>query len=222
MAKIDDEVQKDIKRLVKDITEHPDHWQAYVDLVNVLTVTNSLVEAEELALKSLSIFKDNADAQQELFYATGNVYYTAADYTRATSFFNKITDEKLKHDAIMMQAQSFYAQNKFKQALVFALTAVQQDDQDLSAQVLLGNIWLSLGDSKAAREAFDAALAINQVNYSANFGRGVVAEALNEQDNQWLQAAQNINPKQYQADAGRLDDLIKVMLGSTSDERNSN
>ena len=46
MAKIDDEVQKDIKRLVKDITEHPDHWQAYVDLVNVLTVTNSLVEAE--------------------------------------------------------------------------------------------------------------------------------------------------------------------------------
>lgn len=221
MAKLDEDVQKDIKQLVKDISEHPDHWQAYVDLVNVLTVINSLVEAEELALKSLSIFKNNETAQQELLYATGNVYYTAADYSRATSFFNKITDTKLKHDATMMQAQSFYAQNKFKQGLAFALTAVQQDNADLNAQILLGNIWLSLGDSKAARDAFDSALTINSDDYSANLGRGVVAMALNEQDNQWLQIAKKIDPKQYQADASRLDDLIQVMLGSTNNERNT-
>ena len=52
-------------------------------------------------------------------------------------------------------------------------------------------------------------------------GRGVVAMALNEQDNQWLQIAKKIDPKQYQADASRLDDLIQVMLGSTNNERNT-
>lgn len=213
MSKVDDKVQQDIKDLVQDISKNPDHWQAYVDLISLLTVAGELVLAEDLALKSLSLFKDNDHAQQELLYATGNVYYVATEYARAATFFDKITDKKLKYDAIVMQAQSFYAQNKFKQALVFGLTAVQQNHEDVKAQVLLGNIWLSLGDLAKAKSTFDTAVALDEQDYAANFGRGLIEQVSAPKSNPWLVKAKQINSKQYQTDAARLDDLIAVMLG---------
>lgn len=214
MSNVDDKVQKNIKDLVQDISKNPNHWQAYVDLISLLTVTDELVTAEELALKSLSLFKDNNQAQQALLYATGNVYYTATDYARAATFFDKITDEKLQHDAIVMQAQSFYAQNKFKQALVFALTATQQDAHDIKIQVLLGNIWLSLGDLSNAKKVFESVLHLDEQNYAANFGLGLITQVTMPKDNPWLMKAKQINSKQYQQDASRLDELITIMLGS--------
>ncbi|MDU2152931.1 MAG: hypothetical protein E7E62_07145, partial [Weissella confusa] len=98
MTQPENAAQADIARLVSEINANPDNWQAYADLVAVLVATENLVEAEELALKSLGLFQANDEALQNLLYAAGNVYYVAGDYARANEFFAKITDLEILHD----------------------------------------------------------------------------------------------------------------------------
>ncbi|MDR3190166.1 MAG: hypothetical protein LBT80_03050 [Lactobacillaceae bacterium] len=205
--------QQDISKLVRQIEAAPTDWQAYVDLVNVLTVTENFAQAEELGLKSLGLFAAAPQALENLYYALGNVYYAAADFSQAQLFFSKISDAKLQHDATMMQAQSYYAQQKWQQALVFALTGTEQVPTDGAAWVLLGNIWLSLTDLTAAQKAFDQALDLDAADFTANFGRGVTATALGAPDNQWLIKADQIDHAKFNAQATRLDELLQLMKG---------
>ena len=217
MTQPENAAQADMARLVAEINANPNNWQAYADLVAVLVVTENLIEAEDLALKSLGLFQANDEALQNLLYATGNVYYVAGDYQRANDFFGKITDLAILHDATVMQAQGWYAQNQFQKALVYALTAVEQQPEDTGAQVLLGNIWLGLQHESKAAEAFDAAIHVDPMNFEANFGRGVVATAKGDQDNQWLATAQMIDLQRYQAQAQRLDEIVQLLSGSRLD-----
>jgi tetratricopeptide (TPR) repeat protein len=209
--------QDDMKRLVALIDEQPDNWQAYVDLVVVLTVTENLAEAEELALKSLGLFERDETAKQALFYALGNVYYAAGEYGQATATFNQVTDEQLVHDATVMQAQSWYAQNAYQRALAFALTSVEQQPFDVAAQVLLGKIWLALQDLQQARQAFEAALHVDATDFEANLGRGIVETVMGEPDNPWLLKAAEADSDRYRAEAGRLDEIVQLSAGSRQD-----
>ncbi|GAK30645.1 tetratricopeptide TPR_2 repeat protein [Weissella oryzae SG25] len=210
--------QNDIKSLVSKIESKPDDWRAYIDLVNVLMITENYTEAEELALKSLGLFDKIQAARPHLFYALGNVYYSAGEYALANQYFNQINDDKLKHDATMMQAQGWYAQNKYQQALVFALTGVEQDATDVSAQILLGNIWLALQNSWEAQEAFDAAIKVEPDNFDANFARGVVAVVKGDDENAWLLKAKQLDPTKFQAQAKRLDEITQLLAGQVDNE----
>jgi len=206
-------LQLDIKHLVQHINQTPTDWRAYVDLVTALVASENLLEAEELALKSLGLFQGNVVAQQQLFYATGNVYYVAGKYDLATQFFTKITDLTLLHDATLMQAQAWYAQKQYQKALVFSLTALEQQPTDVPAQVLLGNIWLNLQDMPAASQAFEAAIILDELNFDANFGRGLVAAIAGDLQNKWFSQAQHTAPEQYAQQVQRLDDIIQTLLG---------
>lgn len=210
--------QKDIKHLVQTITDQPNDWRAYVDLVNLLMMTENFVEAEELGLKSLGLFEQVPAALPHIYYALGNVYYSAGKYDLASDYFNKIEDLDLLHDAIMMQAQAWYAQNEFQKALVFALTGVEQDPKDIEAQILLGNIWLAIQNSWEASRAFDAALAIDSENFDANFARGLIATATGDRNNEWLLKAKQIDVQKYANQAQRLDEITQLLAGSQVDE----
>jgi tetratricopeptide (TPR) repeat protein len=210
--------QLDIKNLVAKIDQEPNNWEAYIDLINVLMITENYPEAEELALKTLGLFEQDKLARPHIFYALGNVYYSAGEYAQANQFFNQIDDAKLTHDATMMQAQGWYAQNKFQQALVFALTGVEQDATDLDAQILLGNIWLALQNSWEAQEAFDAALVIEPENFDANFARGIVAVVKGDVDNRWLIKAKELDASKFQVQAERLDEITQLLAGQSDNE----
>lgn len=206
-------LQVDAKRLVQHINQTPTDWRAYVDLVNVLVASDNLVAAEELALKSLGLFQTDPVAQQQLFYVTGNVYYVAGKYDLAAQFFAKITDLELLHDATLMQAQAWYGQQHYQKALVFGLTAVDQQPTDVAAQVLLGNIWLNLQDMSAAGASFEEALSLEPANFAANFGRGLVAAMTGNLQNEWFTQAQQLAPEQYEQQVQQLDDIINTLLG---------
>ncbi|MDR3240734.1 MAG: hypothetical protein LBT37_00995 [Lactobacillaceae bacterium] len=205
--------QNDIKALVTAIEQDADNWRAYVDLVNVLAATENLIEAEELALKSLNLFEQNDEAHEHLLYATGNVYYLAGDFNNANRFFKEVTNHHLQHDATMMQAQSWYNQKNFNQALVYGLTGVEQVPKDEAAQIMLGNIWLSLNDLEHAKGAFNQALVVNEKNFDANFGRGLIAAVEGQLENEWLDNAKEINHEKYQQQAQQLDDLTQLLNG---------
>lgn len=222
MTQPENAAQADIARLVSEINANPDNWQAYADLVAVLVATENLVEAEELALKSLGLFQANDEALQNLLYAAGNVYYVAGDYARANEFFAKITDLEILHDATVMQAQAWYAQNQFQKALVFALTAVEQQPENVAAQVLLGNIWLGLQNMDKATTAFNDAIHVDPMNFDANFGRGIIAIVDGDRENQWSATAEMIDMERYRAQAQRLDEIVQLLSGSRVDESESN
>ncbi|GJM48500.1 tetratricopeptide repeat protein [Weissella soli] len=210
-------LQTDMQKLVAAIEAAPQNWPAYVDLVNVLIVSENYLEAEELGLKSLGIFADNFAAVQQLNYAVGNLYYAVGAYDKANEFFGKIADATLLHDATMMQAQAFYAKNDFKQALVFALTGIEQVADDEAAIILLGNIWLGLQDFTQAAAAFEKALALNSKSFDANFGRGLVQTVHGEPGNHWLATAQAIDGDRYQNQAQRLDEIAQLLAGSKNE-----
>ncbi|MFL1695272.1 tetratricopeptide repeat protein [Weissella kandleri] len=210
--------QAKIHQLITLIDQNPNDYAPYVDLINLLTTLENLPEAEELALKSLSLFVDQPAALEQLNYATGNVYYMAGKYEQAQAFFQKINDAKLQHDALMMQAQAAYNQKKYQQALAFTLTGVEQQPDDLAAQILLGNLWLSLGDLDAGGKAFAVALELDADNFDANFGRGLVALTQGELNNAWLKQAQALDADKYQQQSAVLDELMRAQLGKDDAE----
>lgn len=210
--------QATIHQLVTLIEQNPNDYAPYVDLINLLTTLENLPEAEELALKSLSLFASQPAALEQLNYATGNVYYMAGKYEQAQTFFQKINDVQLQHDALMMQAQAAYNQQKYQQALAFTLTGVEQQPDDLAAQILLGNLWLSLGDLVAGGQAFESALELDANNFDANFGRGLVALSKGDPNNTWLKQAQALDADKYQQQGAVLDELMRAQLGKDDAE----
>ncbi|MCM0582272.1 tetratricopeptide repeat protein [Weissella diestrammenae] len=212
------DLQADLKMLVARINDDAHDWRAYVDLINVLVTSENFVEAEELALKSLTLFKSSTEAQQQLLYTTGNLYYLAGKYELANQFFTQVDDRNLKHDATMMQAQSWFNQKRYQQALAFALTGVEQQPNDEAAQVLLGNIWMSLQSFEQAATQFEQALKVNQDNFDANFGLGVLAAINGERENHGFTMAKQIDAEKFERQTRQLDDLLQVMVGNRNDE----
>lgn len=207
-------MEQSIAELVQLIETDETNWSAYVDLIGALVLANALPEAEELGLKSLTLFADTPEAVEQLLYAVGNVYYTAGAYDRAQAFFDRITDETLRSDACLMQAQSLYGQMEYHKALAFALTYHEGQPNDVDGLVLLGRIWLALDQLEMAKNVFDQALAIDGTDYAANFARGVVAVSLDKStENTWLTKAKALNGTQYQEDAKQLDALLTAMTG---------
>ncbi|MCW0952679.1 CDC27 family protein [Weissella ceti] len=207
-------MEKSISELVQLIEQDEKNWSAYVDLIGALVLANALPEAEELGLKSLTLFAETPEATQHLLYAVGNVYYAAGAYDRAQHFFDQITNPELHSDACLMQAQSLYGQKNYQKALAFALTYHEDKPEDIDGLVLLGRIWLALNDLATAKTLFDQALALNADDYAANFARGVVAVAMDkEPNNAWLTHAQALDAAQYKADAEQLDALLTAITG---------
>ncbi|AIG65250.1 tetratricopeptide repeat protein [Weissella tructae] len=208
-------MERSVSELVQLIEMDADNWSAYVDLIGALVLSNALPEAEELGLKSLTLFADNPEAVDHLLYAVGNVYYTAGAYDRAQTFFDRITLESLRLDAALMQAQSLYGQGQYKKALAFALTYTEKVPTDVDGHVLLGRVWLALNNLDTAKDMFDKALGLDADHYGANFGRGVVAVSNGDaQHNEWLEKAKQLNPVQFKSDAEQLDGLLTVLGGN--------
>ncbi|RRG18013.1 tetratricopeptide repeat protein [Weissella viridescens] len=216
----DDKQQADMRRLVKEIEEQPDNWQAYADLVNVLTATGNFVEAEELGLKSLSLFEADAEAKAYLAYSVGNVYYAAGSYAQAQNYFQLVQLPELAHDVTMMQAQDWFAQKNYKQALAFAVTGTEQDAQDVAAFDLLGNIWLALDQFDEAKTAFEQALTLDADDFEANFGRGLLAQVANpDAQNTWFTHAEALDAATFKQKTQQLDDLHQVIVNKQQGEQ---
>lgn len=207
-------MEQSIAELVQLIEADEHNWAAYVDLIGALVLANALPEAEELGLKSLSLFGDKPEAVNQILYAVGNVYYSAGAYDRAQTFFDRIDDPALRSDACLMQAQSLYGQKAYQKALAFALIYHEEKPEDIDGLVLLGRIWLALDKIEMAKNMFDEALMINHDDYAANFARGVVAVSLDKtSENDWLTRAKTLNEHQYQLDAKQLDALLTAITG---------
>ncbi|GAX08420.1 tetratricopeptide repeat protein [Secundilactobacillus silagincola] len=208
-----------LHRLIQEIDDDPDNYHTYYDLGALLVNLKSYAQAEELMMKALGLFADKSRAAKDtLTYGLGNVYYEAGEYQKAIEQFNKVKDSKLKSDAYLMLAQSYMGNNDHKTALVFALTAAENHQQDPQVNQLIADNLLAVGSFKDAAKYYDKTLASDPKNGHAQFDRGIAAVVMGEDATEYFEQAKQLDPKYYENGQSRLADIQAVLTKKKDDQ----
>lgn len=211
--KENEENQNLVHELIQKIDQDPHNAQNYYALATVLVKQQSFDQAEELLVKARGLFSDQP-SQDLLTYGLGNVYYATGLYERANATFQTVKDPQYRHDANLMIAQGYYAQSQYKLAFAFALTALEQHQQDPETNELMGDINLAMGEAQAAQKYYDVALK-NKNTAKLLFNRGVVEMTLTQQpDNDYFAKAKQIDPEFFIKAKQRLVDIDKLLHSS--------
>ena len=197
--------------MVKALDVDPYDPKRYYDLGSMLTKMHSFEQAEELFLRGLNVFEKEPAKQALLHYGLGNVYYSAGVYDRARQQFSQVKDQKLRTDALLMIAQGYYAQKQYRQAIAFALTVSENSPSDPTAEALLGDSFLALGDLKNAEKFYDRSLALGKNNARVNFQRGVVALTQGQDASTFFKRVKNTDPKYFAENKKRLNDIATLI-----------
>ncbi len=198
-----------VHRLVKAIDEEPNKFNNYYDLGSLLTRLNDYVQAEELFQKALGIFEQRGDQRAINFlkYGLGNLYYTVGKVDEAIKLYNQIDDEKLKADSYLMLAQSYMKKKQYKQAVAYGLTAYELSADDPEINQVLGDSMLALGEFKKAKQYYDQILLHHPGRADTQFNRGLVAMALDEPYQKYLDQAQQLDLDYYQKSEKKIAEI---------------
>ncbi|MFK5675861.1 tetratricopeptide repeat protein [Ligilactobacillus sp. LYQ60] len=216
------QIQQAIKQLVAAVDAHPDEVERYYELGIALTEQQSYPQAEELLKRALSHFNGDNHAESLLRYGLGNVYYASGLYQEALGEFQQVRDEYLKGQAYMMIAQTYYAQKKYQQALVFALTASEQLKRDSAPLTLMGNIFMALGNFEKAYSYYTKALTVNGQDLQARFQRGVVLTVQGKDPAADFAFVKRQNSAFYERMQARLADTQKFMQQTVRHQQEKN
>ncbi|WP_057744922.1 tetratricopeptide repeat protein [Liquorilactobacillus capillatus] len=207
--KMVNETAQTIKSLIAAVDKHPDDPQTYYNLGSMLTELKNYQQAEELFKKALQYFK--RDEQRELLhYGLGNVFYASELYQEAKNEFQQITQTKLKTAALLMRAQTEYAQANYQISLAYALTAVEEG-KNRSALMLAGENLLALGDFAQAKNYFDQLLEQWPHDKEANFQRGIVGMVMGEKSVDFFKRVEENDPDYFKKMKARLVDVEKFI-----------
>ncbi|KJU74020.1 hypothetical protein AH70_09195 [Pediococcus damnosus LMG 28219] len=210
------DAQKTASALVKAIDDNSDDYHQYYNLGVFLTTSKSFEQAEELYMKSLGLFQKDDKAESLLHYGLGNTYYEAGEFQKAFAQFKVVQDSELKSSAYLMIAQTYMAQDDYKNALVFAITAQDKHKQDLTINGLIGEIFLAMGDFTHAATYYDDALKADPKNGQYQFERGIIALVLDEEETEYFKQAKKLDPAYFEKGQKRLVDIEKYI--KTRDE----
>lgn len=210
-----------VHQLVAAIDADPNKFNNYYELGSLLTRLHDYVQAEELFMKGLTRFKQRGDDRAVTFlnYGLGNLYYEADRVDEAIKYYNLIEDEKMKADAYLMLAQSYVKKGQYQQAVAYGLTAHELEASDPEISQVLGDALLALGEFKKARDYYDLILRRHPGRADTQFDRGLVAMALHEPYQQYLEQAQQLSPEYYQKSEKRIAEIEKTLqqLGGAAD-----
>ncbi|MGV0168812.1 tetratricopeptide repeat protein [Furfurilactobacillus sp. WILCCON 0119] len=200
-----------VTKLIKQIDEAPQNYHLSYELATVLLEMQDYEQAEELLLKTRSLFPDDEAAIALLTYGLGNVYYQAALYDKAAAAFGAVTDKTLQVEAYQMLAQTYMQQNDYQKAFAFALTVHDAKRQDKTVNAMLGDILLAMGNFNQAADFYDQSLASDPKNGPVNFSRALTAMVLDQDPDRFMAAATAADP-QFVADGQqRIDDIVTLI-----------
>lgn len=212
------EQQALVHQLVTKIDAEPANYQAYYELAVLLTAGQDFEQAEELLMKALGQFDQNVKARDLLTYALGNVYYQAGEYDRALPYYQQITDVKLKTDAYLMMAQSLMAKKDYQHALVWAITAKDQQPQAVDANLLVADILLALGNNQQAYDFYQDVIQLDHKNGHAYFNAGLTAMVLGQPYAALFAQAEKLDPTYFNQHQQQLSDIEKMLAAQKGDQ----
>lgn len=196
-----------LHELIDKIDQNPYEPQGYYNLGTFLVTQKNYVQAEELFKRALNVFKDQPKQQQVLYYGLGNVYYESELYEQAIATFQKIQDIKLKGQAYLMLAQSYYAKKNYQQALAFALTASEEQQCFDESLNLVADCFLALGDFNQAQKYYQKILQKDINNVHANFHYGLCLVVLGKDPARYFERVKHQDLAYYQKMQQRLTDI---------------
>ncbi|QBP17911.1 tetratricopeptide repeat protein [Acetilactobacillus jinshanensis] len=201
-----------LHRLIKDIDTHPHNYHTYYDLGTFLVELHNYVQAEELFMKALGLFKNRSqEAKDTLIYGLANVYYAAGSFDKAIKYFNQVKEPKLKLNAYIMLAQSYMSKKDYKRAVVFALTAQGFRKQDPVINRLLGENLQALGNFRDAARFYKVALQADPTNGPVYFNQGICHMVLGIPFSKDFELAEKYNPKYVKKGQKRLADIERFI-----------
>ena len=142
--------------------------------------------------------------ERKVQYATV-AYYANGDFDKSLALLKNIPNDDL---TLYQKALVYLKMGQTSRALAHALSIKEQGDK---VKELLGDIWLALGDLKAAEGSF---LVIPEKKRSAkvNFLLGVSClEADRDRADQFFAKAEKMDPKYYKRAKDRYQSLLKLV-----------
>ncbi|GBG04686.1 tetratricopeptide repeat protein [Lactobacillus rodentium] len=139
--------QKDkaIHLLINKIDQDQKNIENYLQLSTYLIEENSVDQALELLKKAQGLVIE----PEKLSYNIAICYYMQGEFEKSLNIINTLPNDD---ETLYQKALIFMKLGQFQKALAYALTKKKQDDRTYE---LLGDIWLSLGDLKTARQEFE-------------------------------------------------------------------
>lgn len=198
--------QEAVILLAQELEKNPQQLDLILQLSTYLSFGGEFDQAKELLLKSKNYFQDS----EEIDYNLGNVYYSEENYALAETVFQELVNNKFGHDALFMLSQSLYKQQKYNIALVYALTAAEQNKEDESYFELVGDIFMSTGDFKNAYKYYEISYNIKK-NGKNSFNLGLCAMILDKDSKKFFESSKKQDPTYYKKNIEKLDDIQKLI-----------
>ena len=155
-------VQEAIHKLVEKIDKNPQKMENYLQLSTYLMEQGS----SDQAVKLLEEAKHLVKKPQELDYNLAVCYYMQGDFDKSLALLEKIPNDDI---SLYQKALVYLKLDQSQKALAYAMTIKKIDNR---VKELLGDIWLSLGDTKQA-EATYCQIAEKERNSKVNFLIGI-------------------------------------------------
>ncbi|MFL2028159.1 tetratricopeptide repeat protein [Loigolactobacillus zhaoyuanensis] len=196
-----------VKALVAAIEQAPELLDNYLELAAYLNALQDTEQAEKLLQSALVHFPDN----QDLRYSLGTTYYAAGDYPKALDQFQQLTAARLENDKLYMLASTYYAQQDYSHALAFALTAQKNEPQRDDVNLLVGDLFLAIGDFNHATTYYTQVLARTPKSAAANFKVGLARLAQGAPSEAYFEQAKKLDTAYFEREKHRLSDIERYL-----------
>lgn len=137
-------VDQAIHLLVTKIDEKPQNVENYLQLSTYLIEQGSVDQAQTLLEQAQHLVKK----PRELSYNLAVCYYMQGDFDKALTLLDQIPNDDL---TLYQKALTYLKLGQSQKALAYALTIKKIDER---VQELLGDIWLSMGESQQAKQMY--------------------------------------------------------------------
>lgn len=206
MNKEQEAKKRHIHELVKKLDKDNHQLDVTLELSTELVSVGDVEQAEELLLRSLTIFPKNP----QLIYNLGNVYYTAGKYDKADDIFDQLIKKDFGFEAYFMKAKTLNEQGKTSIAIAFALTASEKNPQDVDSSELLADLLMANGNFDSAIGIYQKAIQIKpKAKYYFNIG--ICSMNLEKPYQEYLNKARQLDERYYLEHEKKLADLQKYL-----------
>jgi tetratricopeptide (TPR) repeat protein len=129
------------------------------------------------------------------------------DFAKSLALLNSIPDDE---ETMYQKSLIFMKLGQYQKALAYALTLKNQDERTLE---LIGDIWLSLGDLKAANQTYSKILE-DQRNAKVNFLLGLTLFDTNpDEAENYFKLSKEQDPKYFAQAQKQYNAVAKLIRG---------
>lgn len=197
----DGKINEAVHQLIKKIDQKPQSVENYLQLSTYLIEQGSADQAQKLLEQAQHLVKK----PQELNYNLSVCYYMQGDFDKALALLDHIPNDDL---TLYQKALTYLKLGQSQKALAYALTIKNVDER---VQELLGDIWMSMGESGQARKMY---LTISEEQRTAKVYFLLGVSTLEENRmlaKQYFAKAKQMNAKYYKRAMDQYASIMKML-----------